>query len=50
MSGQRHYLRACETLVRVRRLLHATLQVHVAAQGGQQVNVSGDIRLDRDGE
>ncbi len=50
MSGQRRYLRARETLARVRRQLHATLQVHIAPQGGQQVNVSGDIRLDRDGE
>jgi hypothetical protein len=45
MAAQRRYLRACETLARVRRLLHPTLQVNIAAQGGQQVNVSGDLRL-----
>jgi len=47
-SAQRRYLRACETLARVRRLLNPTLQVNIAAQGGQQVNVSGDVRLDHD--
>jgi len=44
-AARRRYLRACETLARVRRLLHPTLQVNIAAQGGQQVNVSGDLRL-----
>jgi hypothetical protein len=44
-AAQRRYLRACETLARVRRLLNPTLQVNIAAQGGQQVNVSGDLRL-----
>ena len=43
--AQRRYLRACETLARVRRLLHPTLQVNIAAQGGQQVNLSGDLHL-----
>jgi hypothetical protein len=47
-AAQRRYLRACETLARTRRLLHPTLQVNIAAHGGQQVNVSGDIRLDHD--
>ena len=47
-ATQRRYLRACETLARVRRLLNPTLQVNIAAQGGQQVNVAGDIRLDHD--
>jgi len=49
-ATQQRYLRARETLARVRRQLHPTLQVHIAPLGGQQVNVSGDIRLDRDGE
>jgi hypothetical protein len=44
-AAQRRYLRACETLARVRRLLHPTLQVNIAAQGGQQVNVSGDLQI-----
>ena len=48
-AAQRRYLRACETLARLRRLLHPTLQVNIAAQGGQQVNVSGDVRLDHAG-
>ena len=48
-AAQRRYLRACETLARVCRLLNPTLQVNIAAQGGQQVNVSGDLHLDRDG-
>jgi len=47
-AAQRRYLRACEALARVRRLLHPTLQVNIAAQGGQQVNVSGDVRVDHD--
>jgi len=47
-AAQRRYLRACEALARVRRLLHPTLQVNIAAQGGQQVNVSGDLHLDHD--
>jgi hypothetical protein len=42
---QRRYLRACETLTRVRRLLskRPEIQVNIAAQGGQQVNVAGDV-------
>jgi hypothetical protein len=47
-AAQRRYLRACETLARTRRLLQPTLQVNIAAQGGQQVNVSGDVHLDHD--
>jgi hypothetical protein len=48
-AAQRRYLRACETLARVRRLLHSTLQVNIAAQGGQQVNVSaGEVRVARE--
>jgi hypothetical protein len=42
---QRRYLRACETLVKVRRLLSKkpAIQVNIAAKGGQQVNVAGDV-------
>ena len=47
-AAHRRCLRACETLPTVRRLRHPTLQVNIAAQDGQQVNVSGDIRLDHD--
>jgi hypothetical protein len=40
-ATQRRYLRACETLARVRKLTLGTLalQVNIAAAGGQQVNL-----------
>lgn len=40
-ASQRRYLRACETLARVRKLTLGTLalQVNIAAAGGQQVNL-----------
>jgi hypothetical protein len=40
-AAQRRYLRACETLARVRKLTLGTLalQVNIAAAGGQQVNM-----------
>jgi hypothetical protein len=46
LSGaQRRYLRACETLARVRRLTrnNPALQVNIAAQDGKQVNIAGDL-------
>lgn len=45
--AQSRYLRACETLARVRRLLRQppAVQVNIAAQGGQQVNIAGDAGL-----
>lgn len=44
--AQRRHLRACETLARVRKLLMKApvLQVNIASQGGQQVNVAGDLK------
>jgi hypothetical protein len=44
-ATQRRYLRACETLARVRKLTRNTpmLQVNIASEGGQQVNVAGDL-------
>lgn len=44
--AQRRHLRACETLARVRKLLMKgpVLQVNIAGQGGQQVNVAGDLK------
>ena len=41
-AAQQRYLRACETLARVRKLIRRTpvLQVNIAAKGGQQVNVA----------
>lgn len=42
-AAQRRFLHALETLARARRLLLPTLQVNIAADGGQQVNVVGDL-------
>jgi hypothetical protein len=44
-AAQRRYLRACETLARVRRLSRITpaLQVNIATRDGQQVNIAGDF-------
>ena len=44
-AAQRRHLRAVETLARVRRLLSNTpaVQLNIAAKGGQQVNVAGDV-------
>lgn len=45
-AAQRRYLRACETLARVRKITRQTpaLQVNIATHGGQQVNVLGDVQ------
>lgn len=41
--SQRRFTRACESLARVRRLSHRIpIQVNIATQGGQQVNVAGE--------
>jgi hypothetical protein len=44
-ANQRRYLRAVETLARVRKLTRNTpmLQVNIATQDGQQVNIAGDV-------
>jgi valyl-tRNA synthetase len=44
-STQARFLRAIETLARVRRLARNTpaLQINIAREGGQQVNVQGDV-------
>ena len=44
-ASQRRYLRVCETLARVRKLTRNTpmLQVNIATERGQQVNIAGDI-------
>jgi hypothetical protein len=43
-AAQKRFTRACETLAKVRKLSRNThaLQVNIATNGGQQVNVSGD--------
>ena len=38
---QRRYLRACTTLARIRKMRLPAMQVNVATEGGQQVNVAG---------
>ena len=45
-AAQRRHLRAVETLARVRRLLSRipAVQVNIATQGGQQVNVAGEVK------
>lgn len=42
-GANRRYLAAIKTLAQVRRLLLPTVQVNIAAQGGQQINVAGDL-------
>lgn len=45
-STQGRYLRAIESLARVRRLLNAPgPQINVNMPGGQQVNVAGDVQV-----
>ena len=46
-ATQQRYLRACQTLVRVRKLVRSTVQVNIATQGGQQVNVAGDLKVNQ---
>jgi hypothetical protein len=44
-TTQNRYLKAIETLARVRRLARHTpaLQINIAREGGQQVNVQGEV-------
>jgi hypothetical protein len=44
-AAQKRYLRACETLARVRRLARLTpaLQVNINTDSGQQVNIAGNF-------
>jgi hypothetical protein len=45
-SKEARYLKAIETLARVRRLLKLpSVQINVAAAGGQQVNVAGEVHM-----
>lgn len=41
-AAHRRYMRAIETLTRVRKLT-ANIQVNIATNGGQQVNIGGDL-------
>lgn len=42
-AGQQRYLRACETLARIRKITRATMQINIAEPGSQQLNVAGDL-------
>jgi hypothetical protein len=42
-ATQRRYLRACGTLARIRKITRATLQINIAEEGSQQVNIAGDL-------
>ena len=46
---QSRYLRACEMLARVRRLLapRPAVQINLAAENGQQVNIAGDLHIEK---
>ncbi len=48
-TTQARFLRAIETLARVRRLARNTpaLQINIAREGGKQVNVQGDVNGQR---
>jgi hypothetical protein len=41
---QKRYLRAIESLAKVRRLMRLTLQINIAEPGSQVVNVAGDLQ------
>jgi hypothetical protein len=43
--SQRRYLHACDTLEKIRHLMarKPSVQVNIATQSGQQVNVAGDL-------
>lgn len=47
--SQSRYLRACEMLARVRRLLspRPAVQINLAAENGQQVNIAGDLKIEK---
>lgn len=42
-AAQMRYLRAVETLARVRKMALPAVQVNIATEGGQQVNIAGDL-------
>jgi hypothetical protein len=42
-AGQRRYLRAIETLARVRKITRTTTQINIAEEGSQQLNILGSI-------
>ena len=43
-AGQRRFLRACETLARIRKITRSTMQVNIAQDGSQQLNIAGDLK------
>ena len=45
-AAQRRFLRAMETLARVRKLKLPPVQVNIAAPGSQQANVMGEVKME----
>lgn len=47
--SQQRFTRACESLARIRKLARNSpgLQVNIATSGGQQVNLAGDLAMNR---
>ena len=45
--SQQRFLRASNALAKVRKLTRGTVQINIASDGGQQVNVAGNIRKER---
>jgi len=47
--AQQRFIRACDALARIRKVTSQTLalQVNIAANGGQQVNILGDVQRDK---
>lgn len=42
-AAQRRYLHTLEVLVRVRKINRSTMQINIAENGSQQVNIAGDL-------
>lgn len=45
-KAQQRFLRASNSLARVRKLTRSTVHINIASDGGQQVNVAGNINAD----
>ena len=43
-AAQRRFLRASETLMRIRKITNSMTQVNIAADGGQQVNIGQVVK------
>ena len=45
-TAQQRFLRASNSLARVRKLTRGTVQINIASDGGQQVNLAGSIKAE----